>query len=560
MGKPDITSKAAFEKNAQETVADLGFGWNLGNTLDSYGSSVIGSGSLATETSWGNPKTTKAMIDTLKEEGVTSIRVPVTWYNHMDSDYNIDENWMARVREIIDYVIDDDLYCIINVHHDTGEKGWLKASSENLDTKIEMFTAIWQQIADEFKDYGDKLLFEGFNEILNDSSEWVNPDDEAVEITNQLNQIFVDTVRASGGNNDKRNLICNTYCAGANSAVTKNFVLPTDTIENRLIVEVHVYQPYYFTSEFYPNVTTWTKSEINTYISNVYNQFVQNGIPVIVGEFGCVDKDNAEERLAWAKYYVDLCTEYGIKCFWWDDGGNYKIFNRKSLKWIYPDLFKTMLAASKGEEYIPEQDLLGDTDGDGELTVADVTALQNYLLKSSVYSDSIANADMNSDEKINVIDLAILKNTLSELDNVNYCEDVANWTTWIDESAGGGAEVEYTENGISLNVTDAGTYTWNVQASYIGLTFEKGTTYQISFDAVTSDDVSVTYNAMQNHDSYVPYFSQTISLSETTKHITATFTMTKDTDKNCSIAFNLGVDKVLPYTITIENLSLTKVK
>lgn len=132
------TASADFEKTASETTAELGFGWNLGNSLDSYSGTTVGSniGSLSSETAWGNPKATKELIDLVKDSGVETVRVPVTWYEHMDPNtYEIDAGWMARVEEVVDYVLDDGMYCIINVHHDTGEKGWLKANSTNLEQK-----------------------------------------------------------------------------------------------------------------------------------------------------------------------------------------------------------------------------------------------------------------------------------------------------------------------------------------------------------------------------------------------------------------------------------------
>ncbi len=293
-----IEVNAAFEKNAEEIVADMGFGWNLGNSLDSYSGTVVGAniGSTSSETAWGNPATTKEMIDMVKESGVETVRVPVTWYEHMNPNtYKIDEVYMNRVEEVVDYVLDDGMYCILNVHHDTGEKGWLKANSTNLEKKKEMFTAIWEQVSVNFADYGDKLLFEGYNEILDESSnQWYNPSSEACPISNELNQMFVDIVRKSGGNNDKRNLICNTYCAGANSEITRQFVLPKDTVSDRLIVETHIYQPFQFTSEAYPDITTWEPTYLDQYINNIYNQFVKNGTPVIIGEFGCANKGNMD--------------------------------------------------------------------------------------------------------------------------------------------------------------------------------------------------------------------------------------------------------------------------
>ncbi|MDE5950836.1 MAG: glycoside hydrolase family 5 protein, partial [Acetatifactor sp.] len=272
---PDTTAAAG---PATALVEDIVFGWNLGNSLDSYSGTELGKNEgLSSETAWSNPKTTQELIDLVRDSGVNAIRVPVTWYNHMGSDYVIDEEWMDRVQEVVDYVINDDLYCIINVHHDTGANGWLRASDTNLEENKAMFAAIWEQVSARFADYDEHLIFEGFNEILNDVNEWVNPDSRAVEIVNELNQLFVDTVRGSGGNNAGRVLVVNTYCAGGNSQVTRGFVLPSDSTENSLVVEAHIYQPYYFTAEEFPEVTTWSKDTINSYLRNMYTSFVQKG-------------------------------------------------------------------------------------------------------------------------------------------------------------------------------------------------------------------------------------------------------------------------------------------
>ena len=557
-GSNAIIADAAFEKNAQKTVSEITFGWNLGNSFDSYSGTTIGVGSLSSETSWGNPATTKEMIDMVKDTGINAIRVPVTWYNHMNPNtYKIDEAWMKRVEEVINYVLDDDLYCIINVHHDTGENGWLKASSNNLAQKEAMFTAIWEQISANFADYGDKLLFEGFNEILNESSEWVNPDAEAVSITNELNQIFVDTVRKSGGNNDKRNLIVNTYCAGGNSAVTKNFTLPDDTVNDRLIVEAHVYQPFYFTSEHYPDVTIWSKSEMDSYLGNMYNQFVKNGIPVIIGEFGCVDKNNADQRLSWAKYYVETCTNYGMKCFWWDNGTQYKIFNRRTLKVTEPELLNTMLAEAKGEEYKPDTSVKGDANNDGLCNTADVIMLQGWLVNDGTELINWKAVDLCADEKINVFDLVMLKRLLLAQDNLCTSED--NWNTWVDTANNAEAEMNYISGGISMSITNGGKNDWDVQAAYKNLTLEKDASYQISFDYTSTTEQSMMFHVMQNHDDYKPYYSATLDYGTDVKHFDDTFTMTASTDKNSQIAFNLGGNVVVPSEIKITNLRLVKI-
>lgn len=554
----DIDANAAFEQSAADVVQDITLGWNLGNTLDAYSGTEIKNEGLGSETAWGNLATTQAMINMVHDTGIDLIRVPVTWYNHMDaSTYQIDSAWMARVKETVDYVLADNMYCILNVHHDTGENGWLKANSTNLDNKKKMFTAIWKQISAEFKDYGDKLLFEGFNEILDESAnQWYNPSTEAVPITNDLNQIFVDTVRKSGGNNDKRVLICNTYCAGANKEITSGFRLPSDTVSNKLIVETHIYQPFPFTSEGYPDVTTWDSTSLNQYVDNIYGQFVQNGTPVIIGEFGCANKNNMDQITSWANYYVEYCKARGIKCIWWDNGAQYKIFNRRTLKVSEENLLNTMLAAANGEEYAADTTVYGDADGNGKLESADVTALLNFLLTKSGTCDT--SADMNKDGKLNAIDLTLLKRSLLSAENMTA--DIDNWTSWVDTAAGANGEMTYTDNGVKMQVNAGGEEEWNAQVMYEGITLEQGATYKISFDYKADSAQSTTFHVMQGHGDYLPYYSGELDWTTSAQHFEDTFEYTKATDKVCRVGFNLGGSGVnVPFCVEIANLSLVKV-
>lgn len=486
-------------------VEKIDIGWNLGNTLDSYSGTELGKNEgLSSETAWGNPKASQEMIDLVKDSGFNAVRVPVTWYNHMDSDYVIDKEWMDRVQEVVDYVVNDDMYCIINVHHDTGANGWLRASDTNLEEDKAMFTAIWTQVCARFADYDGHLLFEGFNEILNDANEWVSPDSRAVEVVNELNQLFVDTVRASGGNNGERILIVNTYCAGGNSQVTKDFVLPADPAENSLVVEAHIYQPYDFTAEEFPEATKWNKESVDSYLKNMYVSFVQNGIPVIVGEFGCVDKDNDGARQAWAKYYVETCRDYGIKCFWWDNGTAYKLFSRRNLKIAEADLLGTMVAAAKGEEYIAQ-----------------------------------ATGEEDSDD--------------------NMCADADRWSGWA--NSGTKATINYLSDGVSIEVTESGTEEWYIQGCYAGLTLEKGVSYEISFDYSATTNISLPFHFQQNYDPYGVYASGSADYTTETQHYSNVFTMKGETDNNVALVFNCGKrnDKV-PFTMTVTNLKLVKIE
>ncbi len=552
-----IETEAAFEQTASEVVKDIGFGWNLGNSLDSYVGTTIGCQDLSSETCWGNPKSTQTLIDGVKASGVNAIRVPVTWYNHMDSNYNIDEAWMDRVEEVVNYVLNDDLYCILNVHHDTGENGWLKASSNNLDTKKEMFTAIWEQISERFGNYGDKLIFEGFNEILDDNSEWVNPSQESLNIVNDLNQMFVNTVRASGGNNAKRCLIVNTYAASGNPYVTSNFKVPTDTVSNKLIAECHVYQPFYFTSEFYPDETTWEKNKyyLDEQLDAIYNNFVQKGVPAIIGEFGCAyTKDNMSEILSWAKYYVETCTEYGIPCFYWDNGSQYKLYNRTTGSVTQADLLGTMLAASEGESYVVDTTLYGDADNNGLLEQNDINLLQQYLVCKI---DTVSNCDMNKDNNVNVFDLILLKRAFTQKQNM--CSSMDNWSSWVDTSSGADADITYTSNGVAVDVKNGGVNPWEVQVAYKNITLEEEATYKISYDYSCTVAQSMDGNVMQNYGDYMPYYNMPLDYTTETQHYEGTFTMDDKTDKNTQVAFNCGGKNITPCTIEISNLSLIKI-
>lgn len=200
--------------------------------------------------------------------GISCGEVPITWNYHFDEEGNIDAKWMERVKEIVDWAMEAELYCIINIHHDTGADGWLRASKENYEENSQTYAKLWEQIAAEFKDYPDLLLFEGFNEMLDEKAEWNNPNAEAVEVINWYNQLFVDTVRGTGGNNAARNLICCTYAAATTSSAIDEFKLPEDSVENHLIAEVHFYVPYEFITD---EGVTWT-TPLDTYTDYVEQQ------------------------------------------------------------------------------------------------------------------------------------------------------------------------------------------------------------------------------------------------------------------------------------------------
>ncbi len=328
----------SFE-TATEAVSNMGVGWNLGNTLDANNGSRMPN-VVQSETYWGQPITKPELMSMMKNAGFGAIRVPVTWFPHMDTAGNVDAEWMKRVHEIVDYVLDAGLYCVLNVHHDTGAdegsyKSWLKADESIYNNVRERYEKLWQQIATEFKDYGERLLFESYNEMLDTYNSWcfasfaspskydANSARSSYNAINSYAQSFVDVVRATGGNNAKRNLVVNTYgaCSGGGTwnnhlkDPLKEMKLPTDAAEaGHIIFQVHSY----------PTISPLSsvKNEVNDMISSLKTHLVAKGAPVIIGEWGTSDtgadyQSNRSTLFQFVDYFVQTAKENGIGTFFW---------------------------------------------------------------------------------------------------------------------------------------------------------------------------------------------------------------------------------------------------
>lgn len=323
-----------IEESAKDAVSNMGLGFNLGNTMDAFDMNKSMSKNSVTdfETCWGQPVTTNAMMKFLKDGGINAVRVPVTWFQHMDSDGNVDKAWMDRVQQIVDYVINNGMYCVLNVHHDTGaESGgssihWIKADVQNHAANKSRFKSLWTQIATRFQDYGNKLVFEGYNEMLDASSTWNAPvDASSYTALNDYAQDFVDAVRATGGNNATRNLIVNTYAAANNDAVISNFKVPVDKVSGHIAVEIHTYDPW----NWFSSKGAWDSScqtEITNMFTRLNNTFVSKGVPVVIGEYGThgdnsVSKSSTDaEKQAAADQAADIVKKakaLGIATFYW---------------------------------------------------------------------------------------------------------------------------------------------------------------------------------------------------------------------------------------------------
>jgi endoglucanase len=346
------------DQSATEFVAKIKAGWNLGNTFDSHPNN--GSYSTASvdslETAWVRTKTTQATIDALVNAGFNAIRIPVTWYKvaNPNDNYKIRADWITRVQEVVNYAVNKDMYIILNTHHD---EDIFKFTDANVSKSLDAFGKIWKQIAEAFRGYDEKLIFEALNEprTKGSSNEWNGG--TAAERTN-LNahyQLFVDTVRASGGNNDKRFLLLNTYGASGEAAAMNGLTLPADTATNKLIASYHSYSPYNFALNTGTGATTaWSKSNssdtsaISSHIDRAQTTFISKGIPVIIGEFGAMNRDNLDARVEWAKYYVGYARSKGIPCFWWDNGNisgsgeKFGILNRANNSFMFPEIVNAL--------------------------------------------------------------------------------------------------------------------------------------------------------------------------------------------------------------------------
>lgn len=334
---------------ALEATRLMGNGINLGNTLEACDNNVgIKTNTpLSYETHWGQPKTTQAMIDGMKAAGFDTIRIPVAWMTNAthlyEGDYTIDADYMDRVEEVVRYARKAGMYVIINDHWDGGWYGMF--GSESAETRalaMEAYKGMWQQIAERFRDYSDYLIFESANEELGGRFDENSPlycsdsvvtylnDDERYALTNEINQTFVDVVRATGGNNAARFLLIAGYSTDINQTCDDRFQMPKDTADSKLMVSVHYYDPWsYCGASSAVSATKWGKVSDYEYMDQQLakmTKFTEAGYGVVIGEYGalpCSDglKDNT---LAYHTAFLDACTKYNLTNCLWDCSGLYK--------------------------------------------------------------------------------------------------------------------------------------------------------------------------------------------------------------------------------------------
>ncbi len=350
------TASTAAMRNltSVQLAALMGAGWNLGNSLEAIGS----------ETAWGNPATTQAMINAVKAAGFKTIRIPVSWTQYSDANYNISSSWMARVKQVVDYSKSAGLYVIINIHWDGG---WMQPKYANQTDVNNRITKLWTQIANQFKNYDDYLLFAGTNEVMVDG-DYGTPTVEYYTVQNSFNQTFVNAVRATGGNNAVRHLVVQGFNTNIDHAISFA-TIPSDSANKRLMMEVHFYDPYNFTlnenssiwqwgknATSSANVETWAnEAHVDNQFQRMKTKFVDNGVAVILGEFGAISRTNipaAESyRVYWNQYITRAAYTRGLVPIYWDNGytanGGMGLFDRYTGNQVYPTIISTIVNAAK---------------------------------------------------------------------------------------------------------------------------------------------------------------------------------------------------------------------
>lgn len=341
--------------SALELTQVMGHGWNLGNTLESCGDWIAqwGDGTTASyETAWGNPVTTKAMIDGLKQSGISSVRVPVAWSNMMTDteNYTISQDYFNRVDEVLNYILDNDMYAIVNIHYDNG---WWTMFGTDYDEAMKKYKSMWEQLSEHYKDYSSKLIFESANEELGSRFKENNSslsDNECYKLTNEINQTFVDIVRKSGGNNDNRFLLIAGYDTDIDKTCDDRYIMPTDTTDNHLLVSVHYYSPVTYClanteDNSWGYMDSWGSESDYAYMKNQLGKmqkFTEQGYGVIIGEYGVATKKIGEDSYIkkdgtdkFMQSVLDISAEYNLCPILWDAGD---WFDRSSNVFKYDDI------------------------------------------------------------------------------------------------------------------------------------------------------------------------------------------------------------------------------
>lgn len=357
----DDRPASMIELSSEQLAASIRIGWNLGKTLDVCIGDLDGDGEIdslpdkdgqVVETLWGNPYATRELFKALMDSGVNAVRIPVTWRDHLDSSGQISPSWLNRVEQVVDYAYNCGMYVIINVYNDgagdTEQGAWLRSAADDPNAVLAKYRTVWEQIAQRFQNYSERLLFESMDMVGFDSLVL----DDAYRLLNRFNQEFVNVIRESGGNNPKRHLLVAGYWADIEMTCDDRFVLPADPA-GKTIVSVHYYTPWQFCTTGDQSEWGSEKDEklMEKLVGMMNTKFISAGTAVIITEYAARGSDE-ESVVYYCEKLVKLCENYGIGAFLWDDGS---FFDREACRWRNPELIEALLRATSGADYTPQK-------------------------------------------------------------------------------------------------------------------------------------------------------------------------------------------------------------
>lgn len=333
------------ELTSVQLARQMAPGWNLGNALEAIGG----------ETAWFNPPATPALMHAVQAAGFRSVRIPVAWAQYADADDHISAAWMARVAEVVGYARNAGLIVLINVHWDGGWQHPTYARQAHANARLRKF---WTQIATHFRDHDENLLFAGTNEVMVEG-DYGRPTPEYVAVQNGFNQVFVDAVRATGGNNARRHLVVQTFNTNIDWGYD-HFVVPRDTVPERLMVEMHYYDPYDFAINARSSLSQWGQfandlaaheAHADAQFRKMKSRFVDAGLPVLMGEYGAMHRQDFDpagtHRIQWAKGVTTSAVRHGIVPMWWDNGypdhHEMGLFDRTTGEQHFPALIRAIV-------------------------------------------------------------------------------------------------------------------------------------------------------------------------------------------------------------------------
>ncbi len=405
------------DMTTMEIVRDMGVGINLGNTFESCGDWIAqwGDGTPKSyETAWESPEITQDMIQGYADEGFGVIRIPVAWSNMMGENYTISSEYLARVKQVVDWSLDTGMYVILNIHYDNG---WWSDFPTKKDECMKKYTRVWEQLTDAFGDYDDKLMFESLNEEGGWDSvwnQWTGTEDQKKQsyaLLNEINQKFVDIVRSSGKNNAERHLLIAGYKTDVALTCDPLFEMPEDSA-GRCAVSVHYYTPSPFAileedADWAKMRSTWGTDEdfkeLDNNMTMLKTTFIDNGIPVIIGEYGCPKKNkDADSVRLFLSSVCETAYENQLCPVLWDISELH--YDRNNCKMYDEELKNSIMSV------VETKTIKGDINGDGQFNIADAVKFNNYLISNeSLTNEQIKIADLNEDGVADVFDLVLFR-------------------------------------------------------------------------------------------------------------------------------------------------------